>query len=186
MPPAKASFRAARSASTCAGAKEYISKLKGKIVDGVLDHRPGRSRDVAVGVSRSAPGDYHVFRGFEFKLKLDPEARRRFDGRLRRCKALQSSLKTSWSTHHHSYGQLSSPSQYKAMMRLAGRLSRSEDRQEHGDFLGNESEIHAGVRATAGTEGTGVEAVTCRRGAQEFSACAPVLCQSCGAAPSRR
>jgi hypothetical protein len=98
--------------------KEYVSQLKGKIVDGVLITEPADRVMLPWGVTFGTSG-YHVFRGFQLKLKLDPEAAEGLMAGFVDVKAFNHHLNTSWSTHHHSYGQLSSPSQYKAMMRLA-------------------------------------------------------------------
>jgi hypothetical protein len=98
--------------------KEYVSQLKGKIVDGVLVTAPADRVMLPWGVTFGTSG-YHVFRGFQLKLKLDPEAAEGLMAGYVDVKAFNHHLNTSWSTHHHSYGQLSSPSQYKAMMRLA-------------------------------------------------------------------
>lgn len=98
--------------------KEYVSKLKGKIADGVLTTEPVDHVMLPWGVTFNTSG-YHLFRGFQLKLKLDPQAA---DGLMAGYVDVQNfthHLNTSWSTHHHSYGQLSSPSQYKAMSRLA-------------------------------------------------------------------
>jgi hypothetical protein len=98
--------------------KEYVSKLKGKIVDGVLTTEPADRVMLPWGVTFGTSG-YHVFRGFQLQLKLDPEAAEGLMAGYVDVKAFNHHLNTSWSTHHHSYGQLSSLSQYKAMMRLA-------------------------------------------------------------------
>jgi hypothetical protein len=98
--------------------KEYVSKLKGKIVDGVLTTEAADRVMLPWGVTFGTSG-YHVFRGFELKLKLDPEAAEGLMAGFVDVKAFNHHLNTSWSTHHHSYGQLSSPSQFKAMSRLA-------------------------------------------------------------------
>ena len=98
--------------------KEYVSQLKGKIVDGVLTTDPVDRVMLPWGVTFGTSG-YHVFRGFQLKLKLDPEAAEGLMAGYVDVKQFNHHLNTSWSTHHHSYGQLSSPSQYKAMMRLA-------------------------------------------------------------------
>jgi hypothetical protein len=98
--------------------KEYVSQLKGKIVDGVLTTEAADKVMLPWGVTFGTSG-HHVFRGFQLKLKVDPEAAEGLMAGYVDVKAFNHHLNTSWSTHHHSYGQLSSPSQYKAMMRLA-------------------------------------------------------------------
>lgn len=98
--------------------REYISTLKGKIVDSVLVTEPLDRVMLPWGVTFGTSG-YHVFRGFQLQLKLDPSAAEGLMAGYVDVKAFNHHLNTSWSTHHHSYGQLSSPSQYKAMSRLA-------------------------------------------------------------------
>lgn len=98
--------------------KEYMSQLKGKIVDGVLITDPADRVMLPWGVTFGTSG-YHVFRGFQLKLKVDPEFAEGLMAGYVDVKAFNHHLNTSWSTHHHSYGQLSSLSEYKAMMRLA-------------------------------------------------------------------
>lgn len=98
--------------------KEYVTKLQGKIVDGVLTTAPVDRIMLPWGVTFNTSG-YHVFRGFQLKLKLKPEGAEGLMAGYVDVKNFTHHLNTSWSTHHHSYGQLSSPSQYKAMNRLA-------------------------------------------------------------------
>ena len=98
--------------------KEYVSQLKGKIVDGVLTTEAADRVMLPWGVTFGTSG-HHVFRGFQLQLKVDPQAAEGLMAGYVDVKAFNHHLNTSWSTHHHSYGQLSSPSQYKAMMRLA-------------------------------------------------------------------
>ncbi len=98
--------------------KEYVSKLKGKIVAGVLTTEPVDRVMLPWGVTFNTSG-YHVFRGLQLKLQLDPEAAEGLLAGYVDVENFTHHLNTSWSTHHHSYGQLSSASQYKALQRLA-------------------------------------------------------------------
>lgn len=98
--------------------KEYIHKLKGKIVDGVLITEPIDTIEIPWGVTFETSG-YQVFRGMRLKLKLTPKDAQGLMAGYVDVDAFTYHLNTSWSTHHHSYGQLSSPSQYRAMRRLA-------------------------------------------------------------------
>lgn len=98
--------------------KEYMTQLKGKIVNGVLTTNPVDRIMLPWGVTFGTSG-YHVFRGFQFSLNLTPERAEGLMAGYVDVEAFTHHLNTSWSTHHHSYGQLSSPSQYKALNRLA-------------------------------------------------------------------
>lgn len=98
--------------------KEYVSRLKGKIVDGVLTTQPA-DRVLLPWASAFDTSGHHVFRGLQLRLKVTPESAEGLLAGYVDVKSFNHHLNTSWSTHHHSYGQLSSPSQYKAMSRLA-------------------------------------------------------------------
>lgn len=98
--------------------KQFIAKLKGKIVDGVLITEPIDRILLPWGVTFGTSG-YHVFRGLQLKLKLTEHGAEGLIAGYVDVEAFTHHLNTSWSTHHHSYGQLSSPSQYRALRRLA-------------------------------------------------------------------
>lgn len=98
--------------------KHYVSRLKGKIVDGVLTTQPSDRVMLPWGSAFDTSG-YHVFRGFQLKLQLTPESAEGLMAGYVDVNNFNHHVNTSWSTHHHSYGQLSSPSQYKALSRLA-------------------------------------------------------------------
>ena len=98
--------------------KDYIQKLKGRIVDGVLLTEPVDRIEIPWGVTFNTSG-YQVFRGMRLKLKLTPQAAEGLIAGYVDVDAFTYHLNTSWSTHHQSYGQLSSPSEYRAMRRLA-------------------------------------------------------------------
>lgn len=98
--------------------KEFIEQVKGKIVDGVLTTQPIDRIMLPWGVTFNTSG-YQVFRGMQLKLKLTQQGAEGLIGGYVDVDAFTHHLNTSWSTHHHSYGQLSSPTQYRALHRLA-------------------------------------------------------------------
>lgn len=98
--------------------KQYIVKLKGKIVNGVLTTEPIDRIELPWGVTFGTSG-YHVFRGMRLQLKLTEDRAEGLIAGYVDVDAFIHHLNTSWSTHHHSYGQLSSPSLYRALRRLA-------------------------------------------------------------------
>jgi hypothetical protein len=98
--------------------KEYIYQLKGKIENGVLTTKASDRVMVPWGVTFNTSG-YQVFRGFEIKLKLTANNAEGVLAGYVDVDAFNHHLNTSWSTHHHSYGQLSSLSQYKELQKLA-------------------------------------------------------------------
>ncbi len=90
---------------------------KGKIVDGVLISGPS---DVTIPASATFDTSaFHVFKGMRFQLKLTPERAEGVMAGYVDVEAFNHHLNTSWSTHHQSYGQLSAPSMYRAIRRLA-------------------------------------------------------------------
>jgi len=98
--------------------KDYVFKLKGKIVDGVLTTEPIDRIEFPWGSTFNTTG-FQVFRGMQLKMKLTQEGTEGFIAGFVDVNAFRHHLNTHWSTHHQSYGQLSSPSLYKAMHRLA-------------------------------------------------------------------
>jgi hypothetical protein len=84
----------------------------------VLTTQPGDRAMLPWGSTFDTSG-HHVFRGLQLKLKVTPEAAEGLMAGYVDVDSFKHHLNTSWSTHHHSYGQLSSPSLYKAMHRLA-------------------------------------------------------------------
>ncbi len=90
---------------------------KGKIVDGVLITDPA---DLTIPASATFDASAsHALRGARFQLKLTGERAEGVIAGYTPVDAFIHHLNTSWSTHHQSYGQLSSPSLYRAMHRLA-------------------------------------------------------------------
>jgi hypothetical protein len=97
--------------------RKYVQKLKGKIIDGVLTTE---AEDIKLphAIFNSIPGEDEL-KGAVFSLKLTAE---RAEGLIAGYSDIDTwyrQLNHSWSTHHQSYGQLSSPSLYKQMHRLA-------------------------------------------------------------------
>lgn len=98
--------------------KQFISQTKGKIVDGVLTTEPIDTVRIP-WVSTFGTSAYHVFRGLRLNLKLSETSAEGLMAGYVDVDAFIHHLNTSWSTHHQSYGQLSSPSEYRALRRLA-------------------------------------------------------------------
>ncbi len=90
---------------------------KAKIVDGVLISEPS---DMMIPASATFDTSaFHVFKGMRFQLKLTSERAEGVMAGYTDVEAFNHHLNTSWSTHHQSYGQLSAPSMYRAIRRLA-------------------------------------------------------------------
>jgi hypothetical protein len=70
-------------------------------------------------VSTFGTSAYHVFRGLRVNLKVSETGAEGLLAGYVDVDAFIHQLNTSWSTHHQSYGQLSSPSEYRAIRRLA-------------------------------------------------------------------
>ncbi|HEY4367715.1 MAG TPA: hypothetical protein VGN07_10830 [Steroidobacteraceae bacterium] len=98
--------------------KEYIAQAKGKIVDGVLTSEPIDTVRLP-WMSTFGTSAYHVFRGLRVNLKVSQTGAEGMLAGYVDVDAFMHQLTTSWSTHHQSYGQLSSPSEYRALRRLA-------------------------------------------------------------------
>lgn len=98
--------------------KQFVSHTKGRIVNGVLTTDPIDRAELPWG-STFGTHAYHVFRGLRMQLKLtDGTAKGMLAGYVD-TDAFIHHLNTSWSTHHHSYGQLSSQSLYRELIHLA-------------------------------------------------------------------
>lgn len=97
---------------------QYVqSTWKGKIVDGVLITE---GADLMIPASATFDTSaYHYFKGLRFELKLTSERAEGVMAGYVDVEAFNHHLNTSWSTHHQSYGQLSAPSFYRAIRRLA-------------------------------------------------------------------
>jgi hypothetical protein len=97
--------------------KEIMSTFRGKIVDGVLT--TDGSPLVIPASATFGTSTQHHFKTARFQLKLTPERAEGVIAGYVDVEAFNNHLNTSWSTHHQSYGQLSAPSLYRAMRRLA-------------------------------------------------------------------
>jgi hypothetical protein len=93
------------------------STWKAKIVDGVLISEPS---DVVIPHSATFDTNgLQTFKGMRFQLKLTEDRAEGVMAGYVDVQKFNDHLNTSWSTHHQSYGQLSAPSLYRAMRRLA-------------------------------------------------------------------
>ncbi len=97
--------------------KMFQQSFKGKIVDGVLITE-GEDLSIPMSATFDTSG-MHKFKGLRFQLSLTPERAEGILAGYVDVAAFYHHLNTSWSTHHQSYGQLSAPSLYRALRRLA-------------------------------------------------------------------
>ena len=97
--------------------KEIMSTFKGKIVDGVLETE-GSPLIIPASATFGTSTQHH-FKQARFRLKLTAERAEGVIAGYVDVEAFNNHLNTSWSTHHQSYGQLSAPSLYRALRRLA-------------------------------------------------------------------
>lgn len=95
--------------------QSFIQEVKGKIVDGVLTTEP-TAKQTRIPWSR---GGFQEFVGFQLKLKLTQQAAEGMLAGYVDVEHFNHQLNRGWTTHHQSYGQLSSPSLYRSMRRLA-------------------------------------------------------------------
>ncbi|MGE4063103.1 MAG: hypothetical protein AB7E79_07020 [Rhodospirillaceae bacterium] len=97
--------------------KQYQQTFKGKIVGGVLVTEP---QDLIIPWSATFDTNgFHKFKGLRFQVSLTPQRGEGILAGYVDVGAFYHQLNTSWSTHHQSYGQLSAPSLYRALHRLA-------------------------------------------------------------------
>ncbi len=98
--------------------KTYMAQTTGKIVDGVLSTQPIDTLRVPWSSTFDTSG-FQVFRGLRMQLNLTNDAAEGMLAGYTDVEAFNHQLNTTWSTHHQSYGQLSSLSQYFAMRQYA-------------------------------------------------------------------
>ena len=98
--------------------KDYIEHTTGKIVDGVLTTEPIDTIQIPWSSTFDTSG-FQVFRGLRMQLNLSADSAEGLLGAYADVDAFNHQLNTTWSTHHQSYGQLTSLSQYHAMRRFA-------------------------------------------------------------------
>ncbi|MGE3335957.1 MAG: hypothetical protein AB7I36_20140 [Rhodospirillaceae bacterium] len=98
-------------------AKDFEQTFRGKIVDGVLTTE---AKDLVLpwsGVFDT--NSIQVLRGAKFELRVGQKEAQGVIGAYVDIDAFRTHLNTTWSTHHQSYGQTSSPSLSRAIRRLA-------------------------------------------------------------------
>lgn len=97
--------------------KQFIQRFKGKIVDGVLTTD---AHDLIIPYSMTFDTSTILpMQDVRFRLKLTPTNAEGLMAGYTDVDAWHKRLVLSWSTHHLSYGQVSAPSLYRAMRRLA-------------------------------------------------------------------
>lgn len=97
--------------------KRFVQKFKGKIVDGVLTTE---AHDL--GIPWSETFNTHTIqwvKDVRFSLRLTSEGAEGLMGGYVDVENWHQRLVRAWSTHHSSYGQVSAPSLYRALRRLA-------------------------------------------------------------------
>jgi hypothetical protein len=97
--------------------KQFQQTFKGKIVDAVLITE-GQDLTIPWSATFDTNG-FHKFKGLRFQLSLTPQRAEGVMAAYVDVAAFYHHLNTSWSTHHQSYGQLSAPSLFRALHRLA-------------------------------------------------------------------
>lgn len=97
--------------------KMFQQTFKGKIVNGMLVTE-GQDLIIPASATFDTSG-MHKFKELHFQLSLTPQRAEGIMAGYVDVAAFYHHLNTSWSTHHQSYGQLSAPSLYRALHRLA-------------------------------------------------------------------
>ncbi len=98
--------------------KEFITQVKGKIVDGVLTTEPIDKISIPSGSTFNTNG-YERHQGVQFKLKLSATNAVGLLGGYMDLEKFRLWRNTTWSTHHQSYGQEEATSLFAAMHRHA-------------------------------------------------------------------
>lgn len=98
--------------------RRYMGQTSGEIVDGVLVTEPIDTIRIPWSSTFDTSG-YQVFRGLRLQIELGSDGAEGLLGGYADVEAFNHQLNTHWSTHHQSYGQLSSASQYHALRRHA-------------------------------------------------------------------
>ncbi len=97
--------------------KRFIQEFKGKIVDGVLTTE---AKDLGIPWSETfSTHSIQWVKDVRFNLKLTPQGAEGLMGGYVDVDNWNLRFVRSWSTHHSSYGQVSAPSVYRALTRLA-------------------------------------------------------------------
>ena len=98
--------------------KEFIGQAQGKIVDGVLTTQPLEKTLIPWGSAFNTSG-FQSFRDVRFKLNLTAETAEGILGGYADINKFNHHLKTTFATHHLSYGQQSASAEYAALRRNA-------------------------------------------------------------------
>ena len=98
--------------------KSFIQEVQGEIVDGVLMTDPVDKAKFPWSFP-GIGGGYHIMRDFRLSLNVSEKEAKGVLGGYVDVEHFSHRLNRNWTTHHHSYGQLSAPSLYRAMKRLA-------------------------------------------------------------------
>ena len=100
--------------------KEFVSTFKGKIEDGVLTTQPADLR-LPLTIAFDSTG-VHVIKDARFRLKLTADYAQGLIGGYADVWSWYLQLNSGWATHHQNYGQVSSPSLWRLMNKLADAL----------------------------------------------------------------
>ena len=104
--------------------KRYVQHFKGKIIDGVLTTE---AADLDIPWSETfETNTIQPVKDLRFHLELTPEGAEGLMGGYVDVEIWHQRLAKAWSTHHQSYGQVSSPSLYRALHRHADAYSEPE------------------------------------------------------------
>ncbi len=98
--------------------QSFIQQVDGRIVDGILTTEP-TDRTKFPWSFPNIGGGYHIFRDFQLRLALTPDTAEGVLAGYADVEQFNHRLNRNWTTHHQSYGNLSAPSLYRAMKRLA-------------------------------------------------------------------
>lgn len=98
--------------------KNYIVKMKGRIVDGVLTTEPVAQALIPWGLTFNVIGR-QLFRDMRLQLKLTPDQAEGMLGGYLDVNTWAWTFSRNLATHHASYGRVSAPSVVAAMHRLA-------------------------------------------------------------------
>jgi hypothetical protein len=105
--------------------KEFISRFKGRIVNGVLTTDPSDLR-LPLSIAFDSTGE-HLIRAARFKLKLTPDTAEGFIGGYADVWSWYLQLNSGWATHHQNYGQVSSPSLWRLLNSFADAYPDPKD-----------------------------------------------------------
>lgn len=97
--------------------RDFIHSYKGRIADGVLTTEPKDGLLPWSGTFDTS--SVRSLKDLRFQLKLTEQRAEGVIGAYVDVNSFIHHLNSTWSTHHQSYGQLSAPSLYRALVRLA-------------------------------------------------------------------